>query len=155
MAMVLAVPGFSVGQSAVQAPNAKGAPTPQPSDVAQELRTLERKWVVALTKPDVKLLGEILDNSYMDTDEEGHQTDKNGLLAALKSGDLKLTGIQLSAMKIHSYIYAAVVTGHALQSGTFKGEKIASTVVFTDTFILMDGVWKVVASHRSAPPTEK
>ena len=105
-------------------------------------------------KPDLKALADILDNTYLDTDENGHQTDKNGMLAALKSGDLKITSLQLSAMKIHSFIYAAVVTGRALQSGTFKGEKIAPTVSFTDTFILMDGDWKVVASHRSAPPSQ-
>ena len=36
---------------------------------------------------NTQILAEILDDTYTDTDEEGNQTDKNGLIAALKSGD--------------------------------------------------------------------
>ena len=111
---------------------------------------VERKWVDALATRDTKTLSEILDDTYMDTDEQGNQTDKNGLLAALKSGDLVLTAISLSGMKIHSFVYAAVVTGRATQTATYKGQKLAPSVAFTDTFVMINGQWKVVASHRSA-----
>jgi hypothetical protein len=140
MAIVLAVSGWTVAQ------------VPQPGDVVQELRTLERKWTAALVRGDTAALSDILDDTYMDADEGGNQTDKAGVIAAVKSGDLKMTSIQLSGMKIHSFVYAAVVTGKAAQTGTFKGQKIPPSVVFTDTFAMINGTWKVVASHRSAPP---
>src|SRR5215472_16884484 len=105
MAIIIAVPGWVGAQSA--------APVPQAADVAQELRSLERKWNSALVNRDVAALAELLDDTYMDTDEEGNQTYKNGVIEAIKSGDLRLTGIQLSGMKIHSFVYAAVVTGRA------------------------------------------
>jgi ketosteroid isomerase-like protein len=143
LAIALAVPGWGAAQN--------GSPVPQPADVAQDLRILERKWTGALVLRDAKMLAEILDDTYLDADEEGNQTDKEGILAAVKSGDLKMTSIQLSGMKIHSFVYTAVVTGRALQSGTFKGQPVASTVVFTDVFAMINGTWKVVASHRSGP----
>jgi len=129
-------------------------PVPQPAEVAQELKLLERKWGAALVSGDAKILGEILDDTYMDTDESGNQRDKSSVLASAKAGDLKLTSLQLSGMKIHSFVYAAVVTGRQTQSGTFKGQKLPHVVVFTDTFAIIDGKWKVVASHRSAVPSD-
>ena len=112
---------------------------------------LERKWLAALVTKDYAALNEILDDSYMDTDETGVRNDKNGLLAAIKSSDLQMTSIKLSGMLIHSFGIAAVATGKADQAGTFKGQAVAPYVSFTDTFVLMNGAWKVVASHRSAP----
>lgn len=136
------------------AQTAPATPATSPTEVAQELRMVERRWVDAVRSSDVKALGEILDDTYMDTDEEGHQTDKTNFLAAVKAGDLKYSTILLSSMRIHSYVYAAVVTGKARQNGTFKGEKLPLSVSFTDTFVMIDGVWKVVASHRSGPKNQ-
>lgn len=147
MAIALAIPGWSVGQVSTPAP-----PTPSAADVAQELKTLERQWVAALVNGNTKALSDILDDSYVDADEQANTSDKTGILAALKSGDLKMESVQLSNLKIRSYVYAAVVTGRALQNGTFKGQKLPPSVAFTDTFVMMNGAWKAVASHRSAPP---
>jgi hypothetical protein len=128
-----------------------GAQTPASGDIGQDLKTVQRKWTAALVQNNAKLLDEVLEDNYIETDEEGNQMDKKGILEALKSGDLKMTSIQLSGMRIHAYVVAAVVTGHALQTGTYKGRKVPQVVVFTDTFLLMNGSWKVVASHRSGP----
>src|SRR5579872_3444893 len=103
---------------------------PTPAEVSQELRALERRWVAALTSGDSKTLSEILDDNYTDTSEEGIVTDKNGVLAALKSGDLAISSIAMSGMKVHLYVYGAVVTGRAIQAGTYKGQKMAGLVVF-------------------------
>jgi hypothetical protein len=155
LVMTLAIPGWAAAQSqkTVKAPpaQAKTPQAPPASDVGASLKYLERKWVVALCSKDIKTLTDILDDSYMDTDESGVRNDKSGLLAAIKSTDLQLTSIKLSGMVIHSFGIAAVATGKAEQTGTFKGQAVAPTVMFTDTFVLMNGAWKVVASHRSAP----
>ena len=89
---------------------------------------------------------------YVDSDEGGHQSDKRGTLAVLKSGDLKFKSIELSNMKVYTYGDAAVVTGMAAQDGTFKGHPIEPKLVFTDTFVLQNETWKAVASHRTAAP---
>ena len=58
-------------------------------DVAKVLTELENGWVEALVKADTAKLDAILVDTYIDTDEGGHQSDKGATLAVLKSGDLK------------------------------------------------------------------
>jgi ketosteroid isomerase-like protein len=119
------------------------------TESAQTLIDLENKWANALMKSDVATLGDILANTYVDTDEEGHRTDRAGVLQALKSGDLKISSLQLSEMQVYPYMDAAVVTGSAVQKGSYKGQPSVGKVVFTDTFVRQRGKWKAVASHRS------
>jgi len=116
---------------------------------AETLTTLEEKWVAALAKSDTATLNSILSDSYVDTDEHGQRTDKQGVLSVLKSGDLKFESIKLSDMQVHHYGDAAVVTGAAAQAGNFRGQPLMPKIVFTDTFIRQNGKWRAVASHRS------
>jgi len=124
--------------------------TQRTRDAAQALVDLENRWVEALVKADTTKLDAILVDTFVDTDEEGNQTDKRGVLAALKSGDLKMASIELSDMHVHAYGNSAVVTGTAAQSGAFRGQSLVPRIVFTDTFVLQNGKWRAVASHRSA-----
>ena len=89
----------------------------QSGDVAKVLMELENAWVDALVKADTAKLDAILVDTYVDTEEGGHQSDKQGTLAVLKSGDLKFKSIKLSNMKVYAYGNAAVITGVAAQMG--------------------------------------
>lgn len=66
---------------------------------AELLKGLENKWVAALMKSDATL-DSILSDTYVDTDEHGQRTDKQGVLSVLKSGDLKFESIKLSDMQV-------------------------------------------------------
>jgi len=118
--------------------------------ITRALVNLENKWVDALVKSDTEALDSIFVDTYVDTDEHSHRSDKQGVLSVLKSGELKLESIRLSDMKVYDYGDAAVVTGSASQTGNFKGQPITGTITFTDTFIRQNGKWRAVASHRSA-----
>jgi hypothetical protein len=123
----------------------------QGSDAAlQALIEAENYWVDALVKADLTALDATLADTYVDTDEHSHRGNKEDLFSILKSGDLKLTSIKLSEMKVQLYGDAAVVIGSATQAGTFLGAPVASKIIFTDTFVKQSGKWKAVASHRSA-----
>jgi len=115
-----------------------------------ELVDVENHWVAGLATADLVMLDMILADRYVDTDEWGHQGKKADVLAALKSGDLKIASIKLSAMHVYAYGDFAVVTGAATQTGTYKGQPLKSRVVFTDSFIQQNGGWHAVASHRTA-----
>ena len=142
-----------VALASVSAAEAQNTGAQRPGEVAKALMNLENRWVEALVKADTTTLDAILADTYVDTDEEGHQTDKRGVLAVLKAGDLKLASIRLSHMHVHPYGNSAIVTGMAKQTGAFKGESIAPRLVFTDTFVFRNGKWRAVASHRSAVPS--
>jgi ketosteroid isomerase-like protein len=117
---------------------------------AGELIALEQKWVTALQRSDTKTLSALFAQTYVDTDETGHRSDKAGVLRVLKSGALKLRKLQLSDMKAYVYGDAAVVTGASAQDGDFQGQPLAGKIVFTDTFIRDGDAWKAVASQRTA-----
>ena len=126
----------------------------QSSNAAQQsaqsaLLNLENRWVAALVNGDTATLDAILVDSYVDTDEEGRRTDKQGVLAAFKSKDLKMTSIRLSDMQVFQYGDFAVETGTAEQVGAFQGHALTPKIVFTDSFILQNGKWRVVASQRT------
>jgi len=124
----------------------------QGTDNTELLIGREQKWVEALANSDIVALDSILSDTYVDTDEHGQRTNKQGVLSALKSGDLNFESIKLSDMKVREYGDAAVVTGSAEQTGNYKGQSLPTRIVFTDTFIKENGKWKAVASHRSAIP---
>ncbi len=111
---------------------------------------MEHQWADALQKGDTATLDSILDDSYVDTDEAGQHSNKQEVIAALKSGDLRIVSITLSGMDEHDHGTSAVVTGRAVQEGSFKGQPLSDVVSFSDTFVLRHGTWKAVASHRSA-----
>src|SRR5207302_1721526 len=98
--------------------------TPKKTPVAgtgatvQALIALEDKWVDALQKADTETLNSILADTYVDTDEQGQQSDKQGILSALKSADLKFESVKVSDMQARTYDAAAVVTGTGVQRGT-------------------------------------
>lgn len=127
----------------------KNEPAQVTDATEQALIDLENKWVDALVKADTAALDTIFADSYVDSDEHGHRGDKQAVLAVLKSGELKMTSIKLSDMTAHVYGDAAVVTGSAAQTGTFNGQLINATIIFTDTFVRQNGRWRAVASHRS------
>jgi ketosteroid isomerase-like protein len=134
----------------LQAGKTGAAQAPANDATGKALMDLENKWVDALAKSDTAALESIFADTYVDTDEQGHRTDKQGVLSTVKSGDLKIESIKLSDMHVHVYGDAAIVTGKGLQKGSFKSQPITATVLFTDTFVKRNGKWKAVASHRSA-----
>jgi hypothetical protein len=127
---------------------ARSERTAQASNSAT-LIDLEHRWADALQKSDTGTLESILDDTYVDTDEMGHRTDKMGLLAAIRSGDLKINSIKLSSMQVYQSGTTAVVTGRALQDGSYQGQSLTESVVFTDTFVMKQGSWRAASSHRS------
>jgi ribosomal protein L18E len=128
----------------------KNAPVRGTNATTEALINLENQWVDALVKANTAILDSIFVDTYVDTDEQSHRSDKQGVLSVLKSGELKIASIKLS--DLHAYVYGdtAVVTGSALQAGNFKGQPLTAAIIFTDTFIRQNGKWRAVASHRSA-----
>jgi Domain of unknown function (DUF4440) len=119
-------------------------------DPVQPILDLQHRWVEALVKADAAALGVILVDSYVDTDESGSRLSKAGVLAALKSGDLRLTSITLLETHVNRYGNSAVLTGTSAQTGAFQDKAIAPKILFTATLVLQNGKWRAVAAHRTA-----
>src|SRR5260370_19821812 len=118
---------------------------------SQELIELENKWVKALVKSDTETLSSIFIDTYVDTDEHSHRSNKDGVLSFLKSGDLKLDSIKLSDMQVHLYGDAAGVTVPVTPSGSFVGGPLAARIIFTDPVIQPTWKWRGGPSATSVP----
>jgi Domain of unknown function (DUF4440) len=115
----------------------------------QPILEVQRRWVEALIRADTASLDAILEDTYVDTDESGSRLDKPAILAALKSGDLKLDSIMLLETEVYRYGDSAVLIGASAQSGIFQGTPIAPKILFTATLILRNRKWTAVAAHRT------
>ena len=122
-------------------------------NAVQPILDVQHRWVEALITADTAALDAILVDSYVDTDESGCRLDKAGVLAALKSGDLKLASITLLETHVHRYGDSAVLTGASEQTGVFQGRPIAPKILFTATLVFQNGQWRAVAAHRTAVQT--
>ena len=118
----------------------------------QPILDLQRRWVEALIRADTASLETILEDAYVDTDESGSRFDKPAILAALKSGDLKLDSITLLETEVYRYGNSAVLIGASAQIGSFQGKPIAPKILFTATLILRNRKWTAVAAQRTALP---
>jgi ketosteroid isomerase-like protein len=123
---------------------------PSQREVRRTLINLENRWAAALSEGDAKALNSILSQEFVDTDEDGNQTTRRGVLAALKSGSMKMSSMRFSEVQVHAYGDTAVVTGLVTQSGAYRGQTVVPRIAFTDTFVRQNGQWRAVASHRSA-----
>jgi ketosteroid isomerase-like protein len=92
-----------------------------------------------LVKSDPVALAAILADGYVSTDEQGHQRDKSGNLARLKSGEGRFQSMKASDVRVHLYGNAAVVTGVNAATGTSDGQPMPAKMAFTDTFIRQNG----------------
>lgn len=120
-----------------------------PAEADQPVLDFQRRWVEALIAADTVALDTILSDTYVDTDESGNRTDKAGILAALKWGDLRLETIDLLETHVHRYAGSAVLTGASAQAGSFQSRPIAPKILFTATLVLQEGTWRAVAAHRT------
>jgi Domain of unknown function (DUF4440) len=123
-----------------------------PGTADQPVLDFQRRWVDALIAADIPALDAILVDTYADTDESGSRTNKAGILAALKSGELKLASITLLETHVHRYSDAAVLIGVSAQAGAFRGQPIAPKILFTATLVMQKGEWRAAAAHRTTVP---
>ncbi len=60
-----------------------------------------------------------------------------------------MTSDQISDLKVRSYGNIAIATFTDGYDGMVRGEDRVKTILSTDTWIRMNGQWKLVASHSS------
>ena len=119
------------------------------SGIEQKLMQNERDWAQATLKKDSDGLNRFEADEYVYNIDSMTGTKKDDLADA-KSGNLMADSIDETAMTVHVFGDAAVVTGKAiLKNAKYKDKDISGTYLFTDTWVRKGGHWQVVASHAS------
>jgi ketosteroid isomerase-like protein len=114
-----------------------------------QLKDIENRWEAAFQSHDIKVVEEILADSYVLTDETGKVFNRRGALKRFKKETDTLEKATNSDVVVHPINKdAAVVTGMAREVGKDKsGKAFDRTFRWTDTFVNHNGKWECVATH--------
>lgn len=118
--------------------------------VAPQLMQMERDWCRALTTKDPSILEPILADDYTSVNSRGVVSTKASELADAKAGASGFATCVHDNMKVRVFGDAAVITGHNVTSGIFRGVAFKDRGSYwTDTYVRRNGRWQCVASHSS------
>ena len=123
-----------------------------PNAAVDELRQIENDWLNALKMKNVDRLGDILADGWIEMRWDGVTTDKNEVLADLKSPRNSLDSFEMGPIKVRLFGNTAIVTGRDTERSTDHGVDSSGEYVWTDVFVRQAGKWKAVASHSSKVP---
>jgi len=133
---------------------ALATPVAQAGDKTQDEREILRVEAAlcrAFETGDVAALRDGLDERFTLTDSSGKVTN----LAEVERGDPSYDVFRNHGQSIRLYGDAALVTGITSIEGRSGGQAFAADFRFTDTWVRVDGRWKMAASHASRLPAAK
>ena len=113
-----------------------------------EIIELENRRVEAMTKGDVKLLGEILADDLIYTHSTARIDTKSSLIEAISSGRSNYRSIEREDVKVRHFGDTAVVTGEA----KFHVGENKFGARFIDVYAKRDGAWQMVAWQSTKLP---
>jgi len=137
---VLAMAASSV--SLCQMTEDKSAPK---GKAEQELIKLEKDRAQAAVRGDTAFLEQNTADDYTFINPRGTLATKAQMLAAFKSGDIKLQSNELDDLQVRVYGDTAVLTGRSTQKGQTQGQDSSGQYRFTRVYVKRDGHWQSVA----------
>ena len=130
--------------------SATQAQTGAEGDVVTAISNLENDGVKADLASDPNFYQKVLAADWTRGDSDGTYYTKAQLLQLMAdTKDIKTNRENLSELKVRVYSNPAVATYKDTYDILIKGEYRAHTIIATDTFVMIGGEWKEVASHGS------
>ena len=126
------------------------APAAKSPSVSATLKQIEHDWVDATKAADADKLAQILGDDWMALGYAGaaRQT-KQGYLAVLKSGGVKLESFEFGPMDVKVMGNVAVVLGSDTEKNTINGKDSSGKYQWLDVFVKRDGKWVAVRSQSA------
>jgi ketosteroid isomerase-like protein len=140
------------GQTGSAPSPAKPAAKTDNASIERTLMQMERDWGQAQIKNDFATVEKILAKDWVGIDYDGQVVDRAQMLAHMKTGSSTLQSEELSDMKVRVFGSTAVVTGKDSEKSTDRGKDSSGKYVWTDVFVMHNGVWQVVASQSTKAP---
>lgn len=142
VAMTIAALTIALGGSAASVQN---RPT---SNDEEALNKLVHDWAMCTVQGDSANLEKFMDDNFRGN-SEGISFNKQMLLAALKSGQMKVTDWTIEDLKVGIKGNSASATGRStLSNATYMGKDFSGVWDFTDRFVKQrDGSWRAVSSQ--------
>ena len=142
-ALACAIPYLSFGQDMPKT-------TAQPNDasVTKELLKLVNWRANALFLHKIAAAAQLMADDYTYIDDEGIMWTKAQWVEKMKSGSLAYKSL-VSDADARAYGDTAVVIGQDTIKGQKDDRDVSGQYRWTDTWVKLEGQWKIVASHSS------
>ena len=127
------------------------------ADVVKEVTAAESAFQQATLVADIKILGSLLDETFLWTLSTGERMTRQQFLDNMGSGRLKYSKVESINVTVAPYGEAAVVRGlstrqrSASPGSDGKGDPGPYTADYTMTFVNRSGSWMAVSMHSSRP----
>jgi ketosteroid isomerase-like protein len=151
LAAVVLICGCGVVRGAVHGPAPVGMASEQQAQAA--VMHLEREWLEALNRADVKTIAGILADDFVrPAPQSGQFIGKADLLRYYRSHlvPLKAETKQIENMTVTVYGNSAIARGQVVARDA-KGVT-SSTLLFTDVFLRRAGRWQAVSAQENPVP---
>ena len=119
------------------------------ADPVATITQMENDGVKADLAGDSSFVTKNYATNYTGGTSWGNWETKQSILADMNDGKTKTNSEQISDLNVRLYGSAAVATYKSTYDMMYKGEHRARTILTTDTFIMQDGTWRLVATHSS------
>jgi len=115
-------------------------------DLSEEVAKLNRQWMEAYVRRDVRFLERYLSEDYVSTFPDGKVFDKKGEIESLKSGSVAISEMLPREMSVRIYGEVAVITGQSTIKARVAGQEASGEYRFTDVWAKRS-IWQAVASQ--------
>jgi hypothetical protein len=121
--------------------------SPSALDAERIITERSKEWTASFGSGDASVMELILAPEFVNTSPRGERSNKLESIAAARRGPEWLVFAQLAEITVNVFGTTAIAIGGdqlQLKSGTPAEIRTA----WTDTWLLRNGVWQVVASHE-------
>jgi ketosteroid isomerase-like protein len=123
----------------------------QPS-AAQEVESLERELIRAITIRALATYDRIVADDYVALTVEGKETTKPEVMASYKAGTRQYVDLAIHEVKVRVFGNAAVLSARTTGFRMENGEKVPNTVRYVRMYALRDGSWRAVMQMAAPIP---
>ena len=137
--------------------NCKNVPTEVPKidyvKAEQYIRESEKQWAEAVASGDSTVIQRILADDFIGVDSDGNQYDKQHEVHGILEAPKFIKSNHLNDVKVRFYGNAAVAQGDETWV-RHSGEQLTGRFVWTDTWILRNDKWQIVAAEDLIAPVK-
>ena len=119
----------------------------------QYIMESEKQWAEAVASGDSTVVQKILADDFIGVDTKGFQYNKEHEVHSTPEGPKYFKSNHLNSIKIRFYGNMAVAQGDETWV-RYSGEPITGRFVWTDTWLLRNGKWQIVAAEDLIAPVK-
>jgi len=119
----------------------------------QYIRESEKQWAEAVASGDSTVIQRILADDFVGVDVKGNQYDKQHEVHGTHDAPKYFKSNHLNDVKIRFYGNTAVAQGDETWV-RYSGEQLTGRFVWTDTWVLRNDKWQIVAAEDLVAPVK-